>query len=68
VIVNEDFRGKELGKWLMECLINHPRIVNTVQHLATRDAHGLYERYGFNRNETMKRLPDSNIEEKFKLR
>lgn len=56
VIIDENFRGKGLGKWLMECVINHPKVVKTPQHLGTLDAHGLYEKYGFKRIETMRRV------------
>ena len=48
VFVLEEYRGRGLSKWLMECVVAHPdlqglrRIV-----LGTRDAHGLYARYGF---------------------
>ena len=48
VFVLEEFRGRGLGSWLIESVLEHPdmqglrRIV-----LATRDAHALYERSGF---------------------
>jgi GNAT superfamily N-acetyltransferase len=48
VFVLEPHRGRGLGVWLMETVLGHPdlqglrRIV-----LATMDAHGLYERLGF---------------------
>lgn len=59
VFVHPDFRGQGLGKWLMECALTHP--INDVQviMLATKDAHGLYERYGFIRKECMIKMnPD----------
>jgi GNAT superfamily N-acetyltransferase len=48
VYVLEAHRGRGLSKWLVECVLSHPRL----QHfrrwmLATRDAHGLYARFGF---------------------
>ncbi len=48
VFVIDAHRGKGLGKWLIGCALDHPRL-RTVQKwsLATSDAHGLYERYGF---------------------
>jgi GNAT superfamily N-acetyltransferase len=47
LFVLEQHRGLGLGKWLVEAVITHPEL-QAVKHLmlATRDAHGLYERYG----------------------
>ena len=48
VFVLEEFRGKGLSKWLMEVMINHPRLQNLRRWiLATKDAHGLYAQFGF---------------------
>ncbi|RKP51434.1 N-acetyltransferase [Cohnella endophytica] len=55
VIVDADHRGKGLGKWMMAVLVDHPRIRHTSIYLGTRDAHGLYEKYGFVRQEMMVR-------------
>ncbi|MGZ0050579.1 GNAT family N-acetyltransferase [Brevibacillus gelatini] len=55
VFVDPAHRGKGLGKWLMEIVIQHPAIRHTNMALATRDAHGLYEQYGFVRREMMRR-------------
>jgi GNAT superfamily N-acetyltransferase len=57
VVIDEEYRGKGLGKWLMQCVIEHPKVKNTVQYLSTADAHGLYEKFGFVRKEAMKRIP-----------
>ncbi len=48
VFVDEASRGAGVGKRLMEAVIAHPDLqgLRTFM-LATRDAHGLYERYGF---------------------
>jgi GNAT superfamily N-acetyltransferase len=59
VIIDSEHRGKGLGKWLMSVLTNHPRISHTFMVLGTRDAHGLYEKYGFERREMMGRRPIS---------
>jgi hypothetical protein len=40
----------------MEVITQHPAIAQTNISLATRDAHGLYEQYGFVRREAMRRM------------
>lgn len=48
VFIIEEFRGRGLSKWLMETIISHPELQNLRRWvLATRDAHGLYEQFGF---------------------
>jgi len=48
VFVLEKHRGRELGKWLMECIVQHPALQNLRRWiLTTRDAHGLYSQFGF---------------------
>ena len=48
VFVLESFRGHGLGKWLMEAVCSHPDLQNLRRFsLMTRDAHGLYEKFGF---------------------
>jgi GNAT superfamily N-acetyltransferase len=48
VVVDEAWRGKGIGTWMMRVLVDHllglgvPRFL-----LGTRDAHGVYERTGF---------------------
>ncbi len=43
VFVLESHRGRGLSKWLMECVVQHPRLQNLRRWiLLTRDAHGLY--------------------------
>ena len=57
VVVDERQRGKGLGKFLISCVVAHPHVGATKCLLATRDAHGLYERFGFSRAEQMRRPP-----------
>jgi GNAT superfamily N-acetyltransferase len=48
VFVLESHRGRGLSKWLMERIMAHPELQGLRRWmLATRDAHGLYRRYGF---------------------
>ena len=53
VIIEEESRGLGLGKFLVKILCEHPDIPEHVLVLRTKDAHGLYEKYGFERNEFM---------------
>jgi len=48
VYVLEKYRGQGLAKWLMECIQQHPELEGLRRwSLVTRDAHGLYEQFGF---------------------
>lgn len=48
VFIVEEYRGRGLSKWLMEVLMSHPSLQGLRRMmLATKDAHGLYEKFGF---------------------
>lgn len=48
VFIIEQFRGRGLSVWLMETIVNHPDLQGFRRWLlATRDAHALYEKFGF---------------------
>jgi len=48
VFILEEFRGRGLSKWLMDVITNHPDLQNFRRWiLATKDAHSLYEQFGF---------------------
>jgi GNAT superfamily N-acetyltransferase len=48
VFVDAGFRGRGLGKTIMAYVAEHPDLQGLRRlHLATRDAHGLYARFGF---------------------
>lgn len=48
VFIDEKFRGKGLGKWLVEVIMTHPGLQGLRRiMLATKDAHKLYEQCGF---------------------
>jgi GNAT superfamily N-acetyltransferase len=48
VFVLESHRGRGLGKWMMECIMQHPALQGLRRWiLLTRDAHGLYSQFGF---------------------
>ncbi len=47
VFVLEEYRGLGLGKWLMEKVMEHPDLQKVKWSLVTKDAHRLYEQFGF---------------------
>lgn len=48
VFVLPEFRGRGLSKWLMQVVWAHPDVKGQRrQMLATLDAHGLYQQFGF---------------------
>jgi ribosomal protein S18 acetylase RimI-like enzyme len=48
VYILEAYRGRGLSKWLMETIMAHPDLQGLRRFsLTTRDADGLYRRYGF---------------------
>ncbi len=55
VYIDPKHRGNGLGKWLMRCTLKHPSVKVRINLLATKDAQGLYEKYGFERKECMAR-------------
>lgn len=59
VFVLESHRGRGLGKWMMECIMQHPALQDLRRWvLLTRDAHGLYSQFGF----TPVRAPETYME------
>jgi len=48
VFIIKPYRGRGLGKRLMETIVNHLELQGLrLWFLGTKDAHGLYEKYGF---------------------
>ncbi|GAK54795.1 GCN5-related N-acetyltransferase [Candidatus Vecturithrix granuli] len=47
VFVDPVYRGQGLGKWLVQCILEHPLCDVKIRLLATRDAQGLYAQFGF---------------------
>jgi N-acetylglutamate synthase-like GNAT family acetyltransferase len=52
VYIDKNHRGKGLGKKLIACILETPEFKNIKSSLVTRDAHGLYEQFGFERVES----------------
>ena len=47
LFILEGYRGEELGKWLIETIVDHPELQGIkLVLLATQDAHELYRNYG----------------------
>jgi GNAT superfamily N-acetyltransferase len=54
LIIHPNHRAEGIGKWMFEVIVNDPRWRSKFQFLATDDAHGLYEKFGFsNSNKLM---------------
>jgi GNAT superfamily N-acetyltransferase len=51
VIIDEPYRKKGLGKWLMSHVVSHADVRETRSRLGTRDAHGLYHKFGYERED-----------------
>ena len=48
VFILESHRGRGLGKWLIATILAHPDLQGLRRwSLVTRDAHGLYQKFGF---------------------
>ena len=48
VYVLPEFRGQGLSKWMMQIIISHPQLQSLRRWiLGTKDAHGLYQQFGF---------------------
>ena len=67
VFVLPDHRGQGLSKWLMEVILAHPQLQGFRRWvLSTKDAHGVYGRFGFNklhRPERWMERPHPNMKE-----
>lgn len=49
VVIAPEYRGRGLGKKLIHTITAMEELKGMIGILATRDAHGLYEKYGFQR-------------------
>jgi N-acetylglutamate synthase-like GNAT family acetyltransferase len=48
VFIDENYRGRGLGKFLLETILKHESLQGLRRFtLTTKDAHGLYSQYGF---------------------
>lgn len=64
VFIHEEYRGQALGKWLMQNILAHPELQSIRRWcLLTRDAHGLYQQFGFTDLENPRRWMQKFIPE-----
>jgi N-acetylglutamate synthase-like GNAT family acetyltransferase len=54
MIIRENFRGRGLGKWLLECICDHPEVTHLRQVLWTGDADDFYRQGGFDEMSKLK--------------
>ncbi|TDF99200.1 GNAT family N-acetyltransferase [Paenibacillus piri] len=60
VFVDDDYRGQGIGKRLIETIAGADALQGLTGILGTLDAHGLYEQYGFRKDESrfMRKRPE----------
>jgi GNAT superfamily N-acetyltransferase len=69
VFVLESHRGRGLGKWMLECILEHPALQGLRRWiLLTRDAHGLYSQFGFTPVKTPERYMELHQPEVYESR
>ena len=57
VFIDENYRAQGLSKWLMEIIMTYPELQGLRRWmLGTKDAHSLYEKFGFEPLENPKRV------------
>lgn len=55
LFVLPEYQGNGIGKAMVEFIISHPSLKSLSGLLLTADAHGLYEKYGFENSEEIQR-------------
>ncbi|WP_046173617.1 GNAT family N-acetyltransferase [Domibacillus indicus] len=56
VVIDERYREKGIGQWLMKCMLEHPDMKHTKFALATTDAHEFYKKFNFKETQCMIRV------------
>jgi GNAT superfamily N-acetyltransferase len=59
LVIAPELRGRGLGRWLLQCILNHPTLSGAQFVLQTRDAHHLYESFGFQQSDRLMTRPGS---------
>ena len=64
VFILDSYQGRGLGTWLLEVIRSHPDLQSLRRwSLLTRDAHGLYRKFGFEGPRTPERYMEINDSE-----
>jgi len=53
VVVEENLRKSGVGSIMMEAVVSNPQFANLRGILGTKDAHGFYEKFGFEKNDKL---------------
>jgi len=69
VFVVEEYRGRGLSQWMMECVMQHPALQGLRRWiLLTRDAHGLYAKSGFTALKSPERYMELHLADIYEFR
>ena len=69
VFVVDGYRERGLSKWMMECIMQHPQLQGLRRWiLLTRDAHGLYSKFGFTPVKAPERYMELHRPDIYKIR
>ncbi len=61
LVIADAYRNQGLGEWMLDCILKHPSISETQFVLQTRNAYGLYEKFGFQASDKlMTRVPPTS--------
>lgn len=47
VVIHPEYRGKGIGRWVIDCILAHPKLQGTRFDLFTKDAQSFYRSFGF---------------------
>ena len=66
VVVAEAHRGRGAGRWMLQCILEHPELRGCRIDLFTRDAQEFYRQFGFgpHRFTSMVRYPEDYVDGK----
>jgi GNAT superfamily N-acetyltransferase len=69
VFVIPDYRGRGISKWMVEAIVNDARLKVVRRFLLfTRDAHGLYEKFGFRQMTMPESAMEIKVENPYRLK